>query len=58
MSTEDDDQLSDAVKQLAPAMDRMAVVDAMTKAATELGWVPISADSSARMITIIVRPRP
>ena len=54
----DDDQLADAVKRLAPAMDRMAVVDAMTKAATELGWVPISADSSARMITIIVRPRP
>lgn len=40
-----------------PPADRFAVVDALTKAAIELGWLPISAESSDRMITITVRPR-
>jgi hypothetical protein len=40
-----------------PPADRYAVVEAMTKAAIALGWVPISADTNTKMITIIVRPR-
>jgi len=39
----------------APA-DRFAVVDEMTRAAIRLGWLPISADSSENLVTVIVRP--
>lgn len=42
---------------MSPA-DQYAVVDALTKAAIELGWVPISTDTTdARMITVVLRPR-
>jgi len=37
--------------------DRFTVVDALTKAAIELGWLPISAESNAKLIMITVRPR-
>ena len=39
------------------AADRWAVVEAMTKAAIDLGWLPISADSNPKLIVISVRPR-
>jgi len=36
--------------------DRFAVVDAMTSAAILAGWLPISAESSERLVTVTVRP--
>lgn len=41
----------------SPPADRFAVVDAMTQAAIKLGWLPISAESNAKLIMITVRPR-
>jgi hypothetical protein len=40
-----------------PPADRFTVVDALTRAAIELGWVPISAESNEKLIMITVRPR-
>ena len=40
-----------------PPADRFAVVEALTKAAIKLGWVPISAESNEKLIMITVRPR-
>lgn len=35
--------------------DRFAVVEAMTRAAVELGWLPLFAESDDRRITVAVR---
>jgi hypothetical protein len=37
--------------------DRYELVDALTQLAISMGWLPILAESSDRMVAITVRPR-